>query len=90
MTEQEAKEVIEKINEYLDWYFDETLKECFGKPIPEKCTLSEWFKFNQMWRESGAYSDAATVQVCLRNEGFDVKMSMNDKYKLVYKGYIND
>lgn len=88
MTEQEAKEVIEKINQYLDWYYNETLKKCFNGRIPEKCTFSDWFKFNRLWNESGAYTDAAAVQVCLREAGFDVKMSMTDKYKLSYHGVI--
>ena len=88
MTEQECKAVVEMENNHLEWIYNETLKKCFGEPLPEKCTLSDWFKFNQLWEESGAYADAAAVQVHLREAGFDVKMSMTDKYKLVYKGYI--
>lgn len=88
MTEQDAKQLIEMENKHLDWIFNETMKKCFGDPLPEKCTISDWFKFTQLWHESGAYADAAVVQIHLRNAGFDVKMSMSDKFKLVYKGYI--
>lgn len=86
MTEQDVKRTIEAENNHMEYLYDETLKKCFNGKIPEKCTLSDWFRFNEMWNKSGAYDDSCIIQKHLRDAGYDVKMSMTDKYKLSYHG----
>ena len=75
MFEGTAKRLIDIENDHIDYVFNATLKECFGT-IPDKISLTDWFKFNQAWQTAGVFHEAKAVQMVLRDEGYNVVMDM--------------
>lgn len=90
MTVKECMTVIEQENKHIDYVFNNVLCAILGhKPeADEKVTFSKWVEFNTEYRACGIHEDSKIIQSHLRENGFDVKMNMQD-YKLSYHGLID-
>jgi 23S rRNA pseudoU1915 N3-methylase RlmH len=80
MTDQEAKELIEKHNNEIDKYVESLGEKLHAKN--GKIPIENWFKANEMIQEQGFYEKGMKILKQIKSEGFNVKMDMQSN-KLV-------
>lgn len=82
MTRAEVKAMIEKHNNEIDNYIHNILPSELGKKEDE-LTMCDWFKAQALISKQDFYNKGRSIQMPLRELGFDVKMDMQSN-KLVF------
>lgn len=83
MTRTEVQTIIENHNNEIDNYINNILPSELGKKADE-LTMGDWFKCQALIGKQDFYNKGRSIQLPLRDQGFDVKMDMQSHKLILY------